>query len=556
MIRGRRKTVFLCIGLICFILCINTISVHARDDDRGRILFISSYSYGWDTVQIQIEGIKKGIGQSAILDYEFMDTKRVSDERSEKLFVEGLSYRMSKVEPYDVIILGDDAALLFAVKYREKLFEGIPLVFEGVNDTELAMKLAKDPMITGVLEELSVEKNIDLGRRLYPNAKKVVAILDNSITGEAERKSFYQCARLYPDMEFSEINTSELSTDELRQTLKQVEEDCILIYIVMTEDADGRQYTNSEAIEMIQANAGVPAFRMVEGGIGEGLLGGNIVSMHKSGEIAADIAMRIINGAYSGDIGVVRESPNVYCIDEKVMIQFGLDMELLPEGTTILNHQPSFWERNREVLVPGGILIGVMIVVIAWVVFDNVKQRRLMDELEEARKVMETASQHDFLTGIGNRSKFMEDLEGLIAQRQPCTLFMMDIDDFKHINDNYGHAAGDDALRQLAERLKDMRSQILTPYRYAGDEFIMILKGTQGKIVEKTAFSCRHLFVKPFRLAGVERNVCGSIGIASYPKDAESIEQLIVCADTAMYQVKKSGKNNYAFYDPSQQKPE
>ena len=80
---------------------------------------------------MQIEGIKAVIGQQAVLDYEFMDTKRVNDETSYRQFYEGLKYRLSKVEPYDVIIVGDDAALLFVEEYREELFAEIPIVFEG-----------------------------------------------------------------------------------------------------------------------------------------------------------------------------------------------------------------------------------------------------------------------------------------------------------------------------------------------------------------------------------------------------------------------------------------
>lgn len=171
-----------------------------------------------------------------------------------------------------------------------------------------------------------------------------------------------------------------------------------------------------------------------------------------------------------------------------------------------------------------------------------------MKELETARGIMETASQHDFLTGIPNRSKFMEDLETTIAAGTPCTVVMIDIDDFKHINDSYGHTAGDDALKQVAQRLKQMQSQIMTPYRFAGDEFILLIRSEQKKIVEKTAYDCRNLFSKSFNLAGMEKKVCGSIGISSYPKDADNAEQLIINADAAMYEVKKSGKNNFAFY--------
>lgn len=321
----------------------------------------------------------------------------------------------------------------------------------------------------------------------------------------------------------------------------------------MTEDASGKQYTNKESIRLISDNAAVPALRMVEGGIGEGLLGGNVVSMYKSGEIAANIAVSIAGGRDSGQINVM-DSPNIYCVDQLVMNKFGLDMSLLPEGTQIINEQKNFFERNQEAMVPGAMLIIFLIIVILWVCIDNFRRRRLMKELEEARGIMESASQHDFLTGIPNRSKFMEDLETTIASGKPCTIMMIDIDDFKHINDNYGHTAGDDALRELAHRLKQMQSQILTPYRFAGDEFILLIRSEQKKIVEKTAYECRNLFSKSFVLAGTEMKVCGSIGISSYPRDAQDAEQLIINADDAMYEVKKSGKNNFAFYHAQNEK--
>lgn len=548
MIRTRQWICLLCTTVFLLLFSLDSVNVWAEEDSKqGRILFISSYSYGWDTVQIQIEGIKAGVDGQAVLDYEFMDTKRVNDETSMEQFYEGLAYRLSKVEPYDVVILGDDAALLFAIEYREELFEGIPLVFEGVNDIELALEVSEDPLITGVVEKLSLEKNIEFGLSLYPEAKRVVAILDDSITGQAERKSFYSHAEQYPELEFAEINTSVLSTRELAQAIRQVGTDSILIYIVMTEDASGKQYTNQESIQVITENAKVPAIRMVEGGIGEGLLGGNVVSMHRSGEIAAEIAMDIINGKSSGDIGVVADSPNVYCVDELVMNKFELDMALVPEGTVIVNYQKSFWERNKEVLVPGSMLLVGLVLIIVWMLYDNFKRRKLMEELEEARKIMESASQHDFLTGIPNRSKFMEDLHAFIDAKTPCTVMMIDIDNFKQINDTYGHTAGDEALKQLAERLKTIRTPLLTPYRFAGDEFIILLKSGQKKIIDKSAFQCHQLFDKPFVLAGEKHHIGGSIGVATYPDNAGDAEQLIVCADDAMYQVKKSGKNNFAF---------
>ena len=194
MMKRNKRVFVLSLAVFIFLIGIWGTGVAAKETEKtndGRILFISSYSYGWDTVQSQIEGIKDGIDDNTTVDYEFMDTRRVDDDTSRQMFYEGLKYRMSKVEPYDVVILGDDAALRFAMENREELFADIPLVFEGINDEKLALTVSEDPLITGVLEKLSVEKNIDFARALMPDAQKVVASLDDTVTGQAERERFF-----------------------------------------------------------------------------------------------------------------------------------------------------------------------------------------------------------------------------------------------------------------------------------------------------------------------------------------------------------------------------
>lgn len=531
----------------CFSISAEASEAEAPAPDGGRVLFISSYSYAWKTVQIQIDGIMDNLGENTVIDFEYMNTKRLDTVESRELFYDRLEYMFSVLEPYDVIILGDDAALQFALEHRDTLFQDVPMVFEGINDEELALRAMEDPLITGVIEKLSPEKNIDLGLMLIPDARKVVAILDNSMTGEAERKRFYSYEDMYPNLEFTEINTSILTTAQVRQAIYAVSTDSILIYISMADDVSGKRYSDEEAVRLLSSVARVPVLRMVEGGIGEGLLGGNIVSMYKSGELAAQTAMEIIGGKDVSEIPMM-ESPNIYNVDADVMKKYEISLKVLPPETVLLNEPTTFIERNREALIPGLVLIGILILIMLWFVFDNQRRRKLMKELEDARRIMESASQHDFLTGIPNRNKFMSDLSDLILAKRPCTVMMMDIDDFKKINDTRGHTAGDEALQQVANRLKEMSSQILTPYRFAGDEFIVILQSNQNKIVEKSAYQMRQVFSKPFVLSGEKAKICGSIGIASYPKDTEDLEQLIVCADDAMYQVKKSGKNDFAFY--------
>ena len=548
---GKWKAWLLTLALLISVGVMGTASIQAEaqgTNQNKRVLFISAYSYGWDTVQTQIEGIKAGVDENTTIDYEFMDTKRFRTDEWLNMFHDMLKYHLENTDPYDVVIVGDDAALQFAMEYREELFPEIPIVFEGVNDEEYAMKAAENPLVTGIIEKLSVEKNIDMALKVNPTADKVVAILDDSVTADAERKNFYSSAENYPELEFSEINAAELKTARLQQAISKVDDKTILIYIVMSKDGSGKQYTSDQAVRMIVNYAKVPVYRMVEAGIGDGLLGGNVVSMYKSGEIAAKMAMDILNGTDSGEINVVQDSPNIYCVDEDVMRKFGLEASQFPKDTEFVNHREGFFARNREALIPALILIAALNVIICWVCFDNYRRRKLLQELEQARAIMESASQHDFLTGLPNRSKFMKDLEQMIDAKVPCTVMMLDIDNFKKINDTYGHTAGDEALQQVANRLKEMQSQILTSYRFAGDEFILILRSSQNMLVEKTAYQCRQVFTKDVVLCGTKRKIGGSIGIASYPKDTDNLEQLIVCADDAMYQVKKNGKNDFAFY--------
>ena len=551
----KRITTFFLSFVLTFSLMSNTHSdISAATDDEYRILFLSSYSYGWDTVQIQIEGIKNGITDDVVLDYEFMDTKRFPDKESIDVFYEGLSYRMSHAAPYDALIVGDDAALHFAIEHRDDLFRDMPIIFEGVNDIEYAKEVSEDPLITGVVEDLSITSNIDFGLKIYPDAREVIAILDNSITGEAERSSFYSIAPLYPSLTFSEINCSELTSGELIDRLSDIPENTILIYIVMTEDASGRQYTSLQSVNLISTYSRVPAIRMVSGGIGYGLLGGNIVSMELSGQIAAEMANEIVHGKNPAEYTSIIDSPNIYCIDEAVMRKYGLDLKLIPKDARIINHTPTFLEKYHIILIPIAIIMLLLLIIIVFLLLRSIKQYFLTRELDREKKKIAEDSTYDFLTGLSNRSKLYSDLNILGAGHASCALFIFDIDGFKQINDTYGHQAGDEVLTELGKRISSVKNPAFTPYRLAGDEFICIYRTRNHEQIDECARHCMELFEPDFKIKDLSISVKISLGIAVSPDDCIGVEKLIECADKAMYTVKKNGKNSYAWYSDIKEK--
>lgn len=550
---GRKRIVPLMTFLFIAVICILTgVTSYAKEEEvnNNRILFISSYSLSRDTVQLEIEGIQSAQPDDFILDYEFMDTYRVYDDTAMQLFYEGLKYRLSQVEEYDAVILGDDAALRFFLKYREELFLTQPAFYIGVNDEALSKRVEKDPNIKGIMERLPVKENLEKALEIYPEAETVYAIVDDSLTGTAESQNYDAMQKEFPDLNFEKINTSQLTQEELRKQIMAMPEKAILIYYCMNEDAEGRQYTNKEAVNFISLYTKIPILYFLENDrIGENILGGYCFSIKNSATEVMKAAVKVVRGdrkmqyVYFKDSGLY-----VWSLNADMLKKFQISRKYFPDDTVYVNDVPSFWEKNSEIITPIILIVVVLCAISAWLCLDNVKRRKMMKEMEEMKDHLENASQHDFLTGLPNRSKFMSDLQEIIAKKQPCTVIMLDLDNFKGINDTMGHAMGDEALKGVANRLKTLKTPLLTAYRFAGDEFILILRSDNPKISDNAVMQCLQVFRKPYKMMGKPMDIHGSIGAACYPADTLDMETLIVCADDAMYAIKKEGKNGCMFY--------
>ena len=168
---------------------------------------------------------------------------------------------------------------------------------------------------------------------------------------------------------------------------------------------------------------------------------------------------------------------------------------------------------------------------------------------------MEAAAQHDFLTGLPNRSKFMKDLEQMIDAKVPCTVMMLDIDNFKKINDTRGHAFGDEVLRELGRQIGVNFRVTDIIGRTGGDEFTIFLKNLKDdsntiREAQKLEYFFRHFQVGDY----VKYSATASIGAAVFPADGSDFETLYKAADAALYKAKKRGKNQLAFFDDRDRK--
>lgn len=171
-----------------------------------------------------------------------------------------------------------------------------------------------------------------------------------------------------------------------------------------------------------------------------------------------------------------------------------------------------------------------------------------------AQKRIEELAYSDALTGLPNRLLLSQRVDTAIqGARQSDTGFailFLDLDRFKIINDSLGHPFGDRVLQLVAERLQACLRQTDMLCRLGGDEFVIYLHGGDAVVAEGVARRVLDDMLKPFMLDEMGFSIQCSIGIALYPQDGATLDDLIKQADTAMYRVKDRGRGNYGFYQP------
>ena len=179
-------------------------------------------------------------------------------------------------------------------------------------------------------------------------------------------------------------------------------------------------------------------------------------------------------------------------------------------------------------------------------------RRNLADKLEQkTREVtdMKSKSRQDALTGLWNRVYTEEKVNEMISQGTKGALMMIDMDNFKAINDNYGHIAGDQTLKMFADTLRTLSGKDDVLCRIGGDEFVVFIKDVTSKdLLSKRASDIISDLCVKLEQCKFETNSSVSIGIAQTPGDGMDFNKLYNSADKALYYVKQNGKNSFHFF--------
>ncbi|MFQ5473919.1 MAG: putative bifunctional diguanylate cyclase/phosphodiesterase, partial [Dehalococcoidia bacterium] len=176
-------------------------------------------------------------------------------------------------------------------------------------------------------------------------------------------------------------------------------------------------------------------------------------------------------------------------------------------------------------------------------------------ERKQAEKTIRHLAYHDGLSGLPNRTLFVDRLKQAVAvarrSGELVAVMFLDLDHFKDVNDTVGHAEGDRLLRKVARRLQSLLREGDTLARFGGDEFVLLLPNITGaEDAIRAAQRILKALNKPWQVAGREFHLAASIGITIAPIDGTNPDTLLRNADTAMYRVKEHGRSSFELYKP------
>lgn len=326
-----------CIWLCSLLYLLHPGTAYSTLPESPKILIFNSYHKGylWSDAELNgIEGALLHAFPQADIRVEFMDTKR---NTSEKYLDRLTSFFWEKyiLKRLDLVIASDDSAINFMMESGRFIFPQTPIVFCGANAVDRS-QLAKQKEITGVMEYADLQKTLDLALKLQPEAKKLIVINDNSISGKYVDAELRKLIPLYRSTLDVEIMPN-LPIEKITHKLSQLSSDTIVLLLLYTQDDEGRYYELDQVAELISQASAVPVYSAWEFYFNHGITGGVLTSGFLQGEAAANIAVSILRGDKLENHPIVFNGGNTVKFDFRQLTRFNLPIDRLPREATISN---------------------------------------------------------------------------------------------------------------------------------------------------------------------------------------------------------------------------
>jgi signal transduction histidine kinase len=338
---------------------------------------------------------------------ENLEATLFPDEASQHRFREWYIRKYADRKP-DVIITVGPASLRFMIESHEGSFQSIPVIFCGTTE-EMTDQLKPDSHFTGVWGVAEPEKTLIAALHLQPETEHVVVVGGTGAFDRSLEALTKESLRKY-ESQFAFTYLTDLNMPALLERLRRLPNKTIVYHTSITEDAAGTHFIDAtQAVPMVANAANAPVFVLDDVDVGKGTVGGYVVSWAADGQVAAGMAVRILDGVKPQEIPVVRND-NVYLFDWRALRRWGFKESDLPPGSTLLFKEISLWERTKWIWISGLIVILCLSTLAAYLQFSRKQLKQARDAQLQLSGLLINAQETE-------RSRLASELHDDFSQR-------------------------------------------------------------------------------------------------------------------------------------------
>jgi PAS domain S-box-containing protein len=304
---------------------------------------------------------------------ENLEVTLFPDEPSQRRLREGYARKYADRKP-DLIIAVGPASLRFMIESHERFFPDTPVVFCG--STEDVLNLLKpEAHFTGAWVEVQPEKTLDAALHMLPLTKHVVVVGGvGSIDREAEALVKARLRKHESQFDFTYL--TDLAMPALLERLRHLPTNTIVFHTAITQDAAGEDFIDAtQSVPLVVSAANAPVFPLDDVDVGNGTVGGDVLSWASTGQVAGEMAVSILSGEKPQSIPISK-SNNVYMFDWRALRRWGISEDSLPPGSIVLNRQPTSWELYWRYVLTGLVLFLAQALLILALLVQRARRKR------------------------------------------------------------------------------------------------------------------------------------------------------------------------------------
>lgn len=362
--------------------------------EKARVLYINSYMPGYSWSDGIFAGLRETLAEAPSnidLQVEYLDAKRYPLPQLQRKLRELLEFKFQGTR-FDVLVVSDNDAFNFAMEYGRQLFPGVPLVFCGVNDYHPEMLQGRTD-VTGVAENFDADGTLEVAKVLHRDRGKLLVIGDSSVTSQAIEKQVRAAEPNFAGrlaFQYARVDTPA----GLEALLNHVADDTIIYLMPFYMQRDGHILDAEGIIRFAAARTSCPIYTNWDFMLGDGIVGGKLLSGKRHGATAARLVLRILSGEPVGNIPVLQTPDDQFMFDAKVLEQFGIDPTHLPGGSRLINEKKPFYELEKPVFWVIMLFLASLLVILFLLAVNIIKrrqmERKVTDQLHFLQLVMDT----------------------------------------------------------------------------------------------------------------------------------------------------------------------